>query len=74
MTKVFILTFKETGTKYAYTSLVAIFLMHAKESLGVSKSKLDKFDFDVSNFENNKVVIEKMLALSTHEARQRMIV
>lgn len=69
MTKVFILTFKETGTKYAYTSLAAIFILHDRNVLGVSRSTLEKYDFSIANYENEKVMIEKMNALSTVEAR-----
>lgn len=69
MTKVFIVTKKENGAKYAYTSLAAVFLVHTKDELGVSKPTLDRFDFDTSKYENRNVIIEKFLALSTVEAR-----
>lgn len=69
MTKVFILTFKETGARHSYTSLTALCLLHTQEQLGISKSTLDRFEFDIANYVNEKVIIEKFNALSTAEAR-----
>lgn len=59
MTKVFVLRLKETGAKYAYTSLAAIFILHDRNVLGVSRSTLEKYDFGIADYENGKIIIEK---------------
>lgn len=71
MTKVFLLTLKDIGARYAYTSLSAIFILHDRSVLGVSRSTLEKYDFGVADYENEKIIIEKMNALSTVEARKQ---
>lgn len=52
MTKVFLLTLKDIGARYAYTSLAAIFILHDRSVLGVSRSTLEKYDFGVADYEN----------------------
>lgn len=56
----FILTLKESGERRGYTTLVALCEDTPRESLGVSKFTLDRFDLKASAFENSKCRIERL--------------
>lgn len=58
MTKTFVLLFKEPIKIYTYSSLSAIFEEFTKDELGVSLSTLQKRDFSIDLYENEKVRIE----------------
>lgn len=57
--KGYILTFKG-GEKKGYTTLSALYEENSKESLGVSKFTLNRFDFSCKYFENEKCTIEAL--------------
>ena len=41
-----------------------------KEEIGVSQSKLEKYDFNIGNYENNIVKIEKSITKTPGEIRR----
>lgn len=46
------------GKQHTYFgSLTALFLMHSSKLIGVSKSTLDRHDFDAGPFENEQVIV-----------------
>lgn len=61
MTKTFVLLFKEPMKIHTYSSLSAVFEEFTKDELGVSLSTLQKRDFSIDSYENEKVRIELSL-------------
>lgn len=55
--KIFIVSYKD-GRKRAYTTLAAIYEDNSKEELGVSKFTLNRYDFNLANYETEKCTIE----------------
>ena len=67
--KVFVLIFQKPLKVKTYTSLQALF--EDNDNLGVSKSKLDKWEFDKFDLVNSKIVISKTESLTTGDVRKR---
>lgn len=62
MTTIYEVTFKETGEKYYYTSLVAIGFDNDKSKINLSPTYVQKIRFSDNVYENKKVVIRKLHA------------
>jgi peroxiredoxin len=58
--KAYILTIKDTGERYAYSSKAALFKAHAREVLGVSRQTIDNNRKKLLEkpYENRKITIE----------------
>lgn len=65
MRKIFHL--EKNGKHSYYGSLQAVF--NANNDLGVSKGTLDRFDFENSDFKNDKVVLRLGVLLSASESK-----
>jgi hypothetical protein len=70
MKTTFVLLFKKDLKIKTYTSLMGIIEEFTKEEIGVSQSKLEKFDFNIGNYENNIVKIEKSITKTPGEIRR----
>lgn len=66
--KVFVLILQKPLKVKTYTSLTALYEAN-KEVLNVSKSTLDKYQFDQFDYVNNRIVISKTTALTTGDVR-----
>lgn len=69
MKSTFVLVFKEDLKIKTYSSLQAIIDDYAKEEIGVSRSKLEKYDF-IKPYENSLVKIEKSETKTTGDIRR----
>lgn len=69
MTKTYILFLKDTNSIFTYSSLTALCEAHGKEELGVSKFTLDRRDFGVDDYENEKIRIILSLTKSIVDVR-----
>ncbi len=71
MVSVYILTFKETNEKHYFTSLVALFYAFDYEVLKIKYVSLGKHSFKKGPFENKRLRIEKIHALSKVDIDKR---
>lgn len=70
--KVFVVIFNKPLKIEVYTSLVGVFEAHPHSELGVSKSTLDKWDFNFK-YVNSKVVISKNYTQTSQDVRRKKI-
>lgn len=68
---VYILIFQKPLKIQVYSSLVALFEDNDINELGVSKSKLDKWDWNF-NYTSHKIIISKREALSSGDVRRKL--
>lgn len=68
--KTFVLILQKPLRIKTYSSLVALIEDNSIEVLGVSKSKLEKYDFDKFKYVSNKVVIAKTQTQSSGDVRR----
>lgn len=64
--------FTQMNEHYYFGSLPAIFLMFDHERVGVSKSTLDRHDFDTEPYQNEDVVI-RIGTLRTPGALRKLV-
>ena len=67
---VYVLIFQKPLKIQVYSSLVALFEDNDINELGVSKSKLDKCDWNF-NYTSHKVIISKRETLSSGDVRRK---
>jgi ATP-dependent protease HslVU (ClpYQ) peptidase subunit len=57
--KIYILTIKETGKKYAYSNMSELFRRHKRTELGVAQSTIYcGYNLKEKKYENRKITIE----------------
>ncbi len=66
---VYILIFQKPLKIQVYSSLVALFEDNNVDELGVSKAKLDRWDWNF-NYASHKVIISKRKTLSSGDVRR----
>lgn len=64
MTSIYILTFKESGEKHYFTSLIAIYGRFSREQIKVAYNTLGAYNFKQTFYENKVVTIERVYAMS----------
>lgn len=69
--KIYTLIYQKPLRVKTYSSLVALFEDNSSEQLGVSKYKLDRFDFDSTYYVSSKVIITKSIPLSSGDVRRK---
>lgn len=62
-----IITFKDGSETRYYSTLTALCTMN-KESIGISKFTLDRYDFNAKGFSNSKCSIKKAIMQNTKQA------
>jgi hypothetical protein len=67
--KVFVLIQQKPLKVTTYTSLTALYEAN-KSVLGVSKSTLDKYDFDSFDYVNSRIIISKTEPQTTGDVRR----
>lgn len=68
--KIYTLIYQKPLRVKTYSSLVALFEDNSIEQLGVSKSKLDRFDFDSTYYVSSRVIITRSRPLSAGDIRR----
>lgn len=68
--KVFVIIFNKPLKIEVYSSLAAVFEAHGPNELGVSRSTLDKWNFDFK-YVNSKVVISKNYTQTAGDVRRK---
>lgn len=68
--KVFVVVFNKPLRIEVYSSLAAIFEAHGADGLGVSRSKLEKWDFNFK-YVSSKVVISKNYTQTAGDVRRQ---
>ena len=71
--KIYTLIYQKPLKVKTYSSLVALFEDNTPEQLGVSKFKLDRFDFDSTYFVSTKVIITRSIPLSSGDVRRKKL-
>lgn len=71
--KVFVLIYQKPLKVKTYTSLTALYEDNTATKLGVSKSKLEKYDFDHFNYVSNLVIISKTETKGTGDVRREKV-
>lgn len=69
--KVYTLIYQKPLRVKTYSSLVALFEDNSPEQLGVSKYKLDRFDFDSTYYVSTRVIITRSVPLSSGDVRRK---
>lgn len=69
MKSIFVLLLKKTLEIKTYTSLQGVVLEFSKEEIGVSRSKLEKYDFNIP-YENDIIRIEKSATKTAGDVRR----
>jgi len=70
MTTVYILTFKDTGKKFCYTSLKAMSLSHTEEEFRVSPNTIAHLKFKDNFYENHGITIERFKGIGMGDIRK----
>lgn len=68
--KVFVIIFNKPLKVEVYSSLAAVFEAHGSNELGVSRSTLDKWNFDFE-YVNSKVVVSKNYTQTAGDIRRK---
>lgn len=71
--KIYTLIFQKPLRVKTYSSLVALFEDNTPEQLGVSKAKLDRFDFDSTYYVSSRIIITRSVPLSAGDARRKKL-
>ncbi|SHF55360.1 hypothetical protein [Dysgonomonas macrotermitis] len=69
--KIYTLIYQKPLRVKTYSSLVALFEDNSQEQLGVSKAKLDRFDFDSTYYVSTRVIITRSVPLSSGDVRRK---
>lgn len=71
--KIYTLIYQKPLRVKTYSSLVALFEDNSPEQLGVSKSKLDRFDFDSTYYVSTRVIITRTVPQSSGDIRRKKL-
>lgn len=71
--KIYTLIYQKPLRVRTYSSLVALYEDNGYENLGVSKSKLDRHDFDSTYYVSSRVIITKSVPMSSGDVRRKQI-
>ncbi len=67
---IYILIYQKPLKIHAYSSLVALIEDNGTEALGASRSKLEKWNFDLFDYVTYKVIISKRKSLTSGDVRR----
>lgn len=70
MTNFYILTFKQSETKFYYTSVKSIYSQFSKDDLKISYKSLGSRSFRKGYYENKLISIERVTAYSSKDFSQ----
>lgn len=69
--KTFVILFKDSLKIETYTSLKAVSLVYSKEEIGASYYMLNKVDYAIDTYENNKIRVELSITRTPGEVRRQ---
>lgn len=70
MGSVYIIHFIETGEEFAYTTITALCLAHEKQTINITRARLNTVLKEHSIYNNRKVIIKKFKLLNSTQVKK----